>query len=80
MSTKAIGSGLLVVWLLSACAEGTAAPPADEETAWDGTWSGTLTRTWSESVGQSGGGVQSVITQSYEAVVQISSTQVDIGA
>jgi hypothetical protein len=79
MRREAIGSGLLMVWLLAACAEGTA--PSPEETASaDGTWSGTVTRIWKESVEQSGEGVDSLITQSYEAVVQVSSIQADVGA
>ena len=79
MRTEAIGSGLLMVWLLAACAEGTT--PSPEETASaSGTWSGTVTRIWSESVEQSGEGVDSLITQSYEAVVRVSSIQADVGA
>jgi hypothetical protein len=70
-----------VVWLLAACSQGTApAEPAEETAATHGTWSGTVTRTWSERVEQSGDNDHSLITQSYEAVVQVSSNQVDVGA
>jgi len=83
MRTKAIGSGLVVVWLLAACAQGTAplppAEPAGGTAPAHGTWSGTITRIWSERVEQSRGGAHSLITQSYKAVVRISSTQVDVG-
>jgi hypothetical protein len=40
---------------------------------------GTITRKWSESVTQSGGGTSSVITQRYEAVVSVSLSKVDEG-
>jgi len=81
MRPTAIGAGLVVVWLLAACSQGSApAEPAEGGTTpTDGTWSGTVTRTWSERVEQSGDGVHSLITQSYEAVVRISSNQVDVG-
>ncbi len=41
---------------------------------------GSITRTWSESVTQSGGGTSSVITQEYTAVVSVSLSKVDDGA
>ena len=41
---------------------------------------GSITRTWSESVTQSGGGTSSVITQQYTAAVSVSLTKVDEGA
>jgi hypothetical protein len=41
---------------------------------------GSITRTWSESVTQSGSGTSSVITQQYTAVVSVSLTKVDEGA
>ena len=79
MWTKAIGASLLVS-MLAACSEETSPLPAAGETApADGTWSGVVTRTWSESVEQSGDAVQSLVSQSYKAVVQVSSTQVDVG-
>jgi len=80
MRTKLIGVGLLVVSMLAACDQETPALPAAEETApVNGTWSGVVTRIWSERVEQSGDGSHSLITQSYKAVVQVSSTQVDVG-
>ena len=79
MRSEAIGSGLLLAWLLASCAEGTA-PPLEETASTDGTWSGTVTRIWSESVEQSGTGMHSLTTQSYRAVVQVSSIQGDVGA
>ncbi len=41
---------------------------------------GSITRKWSESVTQSGGGTSSVITQQYTAVVNVSLNKVDEGA
>ncbi len=41
---------------------------------------GSITRTWSESVTQTGDGTSSVITQRYTAVVSVSLTKVDEGA
>ena len=40
---------------------------------------GTITRTWSESVTQTGSGTSSVITQQYMAVVRVSLSKVDEG-
>ena len=80
MRTKVIGAGLLVVSMLAACDQGTSPLPTAEETALtNGTWSGVVTRIWSESVEQSGDGVHSLITQSYEAVVRVSSAQGAVG-
>lgn len=81
MRTMVIGAGLLLVSMLAACGQETSPLPAAGETAAEnGTWSGVVTRTWSERVEQTSDSSQSLITQSYEAVVQVSSTQVDIGA
>lgn len=74
MRSEAIGSGLLIVWLLTACAEGTA-PPPEETASMGGTWSGTVTRIWNESVEQSGEGMHSLTSQSYRAVVLVSSVE-----
>lgn len=41
---------------------------------------GSITRTWSESVTQTGDGTSSVITQRYTALVSVSLTKVDEGA
>lgn len=41
---------------------------------------GSITRRWSESVTQTGGGTSSVITQQYTAVVRVSLDKVDEGA
>lgn len=76
--TRAIGAGLFVALLLAACGESSPAAPAPSEPA--GTWSGTVTHRWSQTVEQSGEGTRSAITQTYEATVQVSSTQADIGA
>jgi len=79
MWTKAIGGGLLAS-MLAACGQETSPLPTAGETApANGTWSGVVTRTWSESVAQSGDGVQSLVSQTYKAVVQVSTTQVDAG-
>jgi hypothetical protein len=40
---------------------------------------GSITRTWSESVTQTGDGFSSVVTQQYTAVVQVNLTKVDVG-
>jgi hypothetical protein len=83
MRVKAMGSLLLVLGLLAACGGGAAPAPAEasEGTASEGgTWSGTVTRRWEQDVEQFGEGMESRARQTYEAVAQISSVQVDIGA
>ena len=53
-------------------------PPAQTgQNAPSGTWTGTLTYTWSETVNSSSGGVTSTASQSYEAKVNVSSQAVD---
>jgi hypothetical protein len=60
---------------------GAGAPPgaASGATAGGGP-DGSITRTWSESVTQTGVGTSSVITQRYTALVSVSLTKVDEGA
>ena len=55
-------------------------PGAGSGTTGGGGPDGSITRTWSESVTQTGGGTSSVITQRYTAVVSVSLTRVDEGA
>jgi hypothetical protein len=79
MRMKAMGSILLVAGLLAACGGG-ATPMAEASEGTEGTWSGTVKRRWEEIVEQAGEGMESKTVQFYEAVVQISSVQVDVGA
>lgn len=82
MRLKATGSVVLVLGLLASCGGGTSPPAAEasEGTDAEGTWSGTVTRKWEESVERLGEGMESKTTQIYEATVRISSNQVDVGA
>ena len=92
LMTKSGASSLLLVLLLSACKPGM--PPGaqtegprqtrepDETQRPDvsaGTWTGTMTYRFSESVSQTGGDVTSESSQKYEATVRIRSEQVDTG-
>jgi hypothetical protein len=71
--------GVLVVAVLSACAETEAETETASESPSRGGANGSITRKWSESVTQTGGGTSSVITQQYLAVVSVSLSKVDEG-
>jgi hypothetical protein len=71
--------GVLVVAVLSACAETVAETVTASESPSRGGANGSITRKWSESVTQTGGGTSSVITQQYLAVVSVSLSKVDEG-
>lgn len=75
--------GALVVAVLSACGakpETASESPSPPPAARGGGPDGSITRNWSETVTQSGGGTSSVITQQYMAVIRVSLSKVDEGA
>ena len=85
LATGLLATGLLAAVLLAGCGAGTGLPaptptPTATPTPQNNPGSGTITREWSESVTQSGGGSTSVIRQAYKAVVLVNLTKVDIRA
>ena len=73
--TRAFASLLLLCSTSWGCGPPPPQAPAktNQQNASGGTWTGSLTYRWSESVDRSGGGVTSTASQSYEATVQIGS-------
>jgi hypothetical protein len=75
--------GVLVAAVLSACGaetETASATPGGSAAVRGGGSNGSITRSWSETVTQSGSGTSSVITQQYMAIVQVSLSKADEGA
>jgi hypothetical protein len=78
--TRRIAAGFFAALLISACAGKSPAATTPAPSLSEGQWTGTVTHRWNESVTQSGVGTKTVTTQTYEAVIQVSSTYADIGS